>query len=326
MKKIRRVTHLSKILLVVLVLVSGLMPSSVSALGAVAECAVPLSPILTANYTSAANGGTQSGNLIDISLSLNANGNTQLLNKNTTVIPLAANFLFNDPYDSSDSYEELPEKALTWVFTSSSETKVLNFANLPLLFAGSNYYSFVIVSEDAPDTCPVFFQYTAWNADFSDDSNVVTVNYTGNKFPVYRFWSPGFNNAHFFTMSSTEKENLLFNNDWVYEGRAFTATTASTSCTGQASIYRFWSAPFKSHFYTASTAERDSLISGDTNWWYEGAAYCADLSPGAGRSALYRFWSPKFKKHFYTADSAEKDGLISGNPDWQFEGTAYYIY
>jgi thermitase len=84
---------------------------------------------------------------------------------------------------------------------------------------------------------------------------------------VYRFWSPTFNNAHFYTTGEDEKNNLIANDpNWNYEGVTF--------CTGgNTQVFRFWSSKYKSHFYTTNPAEKDALISTDPNWSYEGIAF-----------------------------------------------------
>ncbi|MFW5702572.1 MAG: S8 family serine peptidase [Candidatus Dojkabacteria bacterium] len=92
-------------------------------------------------------------------------------------------------------------------------------------------------------------------------------------------------------------------------------------------IYRFWSSRYRAHFYTSSSAERDSLINSDPNWAYEGVAYqsvslntCFDTTP------VYRFWSSRYRAHFYTSSTAERDLVINSNPNWQYEGAVFCVY
>lgn len=90
---------------------------------------------------------------------------------------------------------------------------------------------------------------------------------TGVGASVYRFWSPNFNNAHFYTTNAAEKDRLITSDaNWRYEGVAFCAT-------GSRPVYRFWSSKFGSHFFTANSSERDQIIATDRNWSYEGAAF-----------------------------------------------------
>jgi hypothetical protein len=145
---------------------------------------------------------------------------------------------------------------------------------------------------------------------------------------VYRFWSPGFGNAHFFTMSATEAAHIRqFDSNWIDEGAAFSAYPADTgSCAvGTSEVYRFYSPVFTSHFFTVSVAEKDHIIAADPNWTYEGVAYCAPTTQVPGSVPLYRFWSPVFGKHFYTASAAEAHQLDVNDPNWNSEGIAYYV-
>ncbi len=146
--------------------------------------------------------------------------------------------------------------------------------------------------------------------------------------PVYRFWSPRFNNAHFFTMNAAEAEQVRSTDrNWVDEGRAFAAypLDSSGNCPKGSPVYRFWSPGFASHFYTQSVAERDHIIANDRNWVFEGANYCAPTTQEAGTVPLYRFWSPGFGKHFFTANQAEADHIRANDRNWVYESIAYYV-
>ena len=144
---------------------------------------------------------------------------------------------------------------------------------------------------------------------------------------VYRFWSPGFNNAHFFTTDEDEAVNIrAFDPNWRYEGRAFSAILGDEStCEEGSPVFRFWSSAFQSHFYTQRVSEKDEIVANDRNWTYEGVAYCAYPTESAGSVPLYRFWSPGFRKHFFTADQAEADHIRAVDRNWQDEGIAYYV-
>ena len=92
------------------------------------------------------------------------------------------------------------------------------------------------------------------------------------------------------------------------------------------SVYRFYNRRTGAHFYTASEAEKTSVI-GHTDWpfTYEGVAYRAYGTP-TGVVPLYRFYNRRTGAHFYTASEAEKASVI-GHTDWPFtyEGVAYYV-
>jgi hypothetical protein len=145
---------------------------------------------------------------------------------------------------------------------------------------------------------------------------------------VFRFWSPGFNNAHFFTTNAVEAQNIRDNDkNWVDEGGAFTAVSANGdgSCATGSPVFRFYSPVFKSHFYTQDAGEKANIVANDHNWTYEGVAYCAFPEARTGTVALYRFWSPVFGKHFFTADEGEKNQIVASDRNWNYEGIAYYV-
>lgn len=145
--------------------------------------------------------------------------------------------------------------------------------------------------------------------------------------PVWRFWSPGFNNAHFFTTNAAESSHIRTGDpNWRYEGQAFSAYSPDgQSCPSATAVHRFYSMRFQSHFFTASQPEADNIRQNDSNWADEGLAYCATTEKVVGSTALYRFWSPGFGKHFFTANAAEASHIRAYDPNWDFEGVAYYI-
>ncbi|WP_315094458.1 hypothetical protein [uncultured Cellulomonas sp.] len=154
------------------------------------------------------------------------------------------------------------------------------------------------------------------------DSQDVTYN------PTYRFFSPTFSNAHFFTNNGIESWNIR-NTDpnWVYESIAFYTVRPSDdgTCAAGIPVFRFHSSLVQEHFFTNSAAEKAHLIATDPTWAYEGVAYCAFADAQPGTTALYRFWSSEFGKHFFTASAAEKDHIIATDSRWAYEGIAYYV-
>jgi hypothetical protein len=93
---------------------------------------------------------------------------------------------------------------------------------------------------------------------------------------------------------------------WTYEGVAFHALPAGFE-PNSAPVYRFWSKPLNTHFYTISERERDKLVDQFAYVWaYEGEvfwAYAAGKQP-ADTIPVHRFWSDVLQRHFYTTDEA----------------------
>lgn len=90
--------------------------------------------------------------------------------------------------------------------------------------------------------------------------------------PLFRFWSSRYN-GHFYTTSADERDAVMsrWPDVWSYEGVAFYVYPTTASSPDTVSVARFWSASARHHFYTASAAERDSVIARWPDVWaYEG--------------------------------------------------------
>jgi predicted phosphodiesterase len=148
--------------------------------------------------------------------------------------------------------------------------------------------------------------------------------------PVWRFWSPAFG-THFYTIDESEKDWLIqnYSDVWTLEGVGYRAF-ASWEDPDLVPVYRFWSLPLCSHFYTVDENERDWLIQTYPDvWTFEGIAFYAyptGRAP-AGTMPVYRFWSRVLGGHFYTTSDSERFKLLSGYGSvWQPEGVAWYAY
>jgi len=145
---------------------------------------------------------------------------------------------------------------------------------------------------------------------------------------VYRFWSP-VNSVHFYTISPSERDNLIVNYSyvWTYEGPAYYTAAAATHA-GLMPVYRFWSG--HSHFYTIQESERDNLINNYSHiWTLEGIAFYAypEGQQPAGTKPVYRFWNGVTVCHFYTINEAERDMIKQDYSHvWTYEGIAFYAY
>lgn len=146
--------------------------------------------------------------------------------------------------------------------------------------------------------------------------------------PIYRFYSPTYK-GHFYTADAVERDKVIsqWSKDWTYEGEKYWAFT--TQVAGTVPLYRFWSAQFGGHFFTADESERERVATTwpDT-WSYEGIAYYvypagADV---AGSAAVYRFWGAGVKHHFYTADVTERDRVRSQlSSVWTYESERFRV-
>lgn len=90
-------------------------------------------------------------------------------------------------------------------------------------------------------------------------------------------------------------------------------------------VYRFYNISNGTHFYTASSEERDNVgRRWGTIYRYEGVVY--NLTNNGGNVIqLYRFWNTN-GTHFYTASPVERDNIVRSWPNiYKYEGVAYYV-
>lgn len=107
---------------------------------------------------------------------------------------------------------------------------------------------------------------------------------------------------------------------------AGSATTTTTTASSSSAVYRFFNRTNGAHFFTASTAERDSLMANNTSLTYEGPMFSGISSTSTGATSVYRFYNTSNGTHFYTVDSNERDSIIANlSATYNYEGVAYYV-
>ena len=145
------------------------------------------------------------------------------------------------------------------------------------------------------------------------------------RIPVYRF-SNSATGAHFFTTSTTERDNVIatMSPPYSHEGEAF--SVASAFSPGLSPVHRFYNTRTGVHFYTISESERATVAASLPQFLYEGVAYHASQVAGQGLIPFYRFYVPSRGFHFYTADEAEKASVIANlSATYSYEGIGYYV-
>ncbi len=94
-----------------------------------------------------------------------------------------------------------------------------------------------------------------------------------------------------------------------------------------AMVYRFFRPEAGVHFYTASQAERDTIINNLPNYVYEGASFESvgkAIDPLTGAKPVYRFFNNSTGAHLYTISEAERESIANNLSNYSFEGIAYY--
>jgi serralysin len=91
-------------------------------------------------------------------------------------------------------------------------------------------------------------------------------------------------------------------------------------------MFRFYNTKTGAHFYTASSEERDYVVSQFEEFRYESAVFGVAQASDAGSSSVFRFYNTQTGVHFFTISAAERDYVLSTFPQFKFEGTAYNAY
>ena len=90
-------------------------------------------------------------------------------------------------------------------------------------------------------------------------------------------------------------------------------------------MFRFFDMTDGTHFYTASTSERDALQAApSSNMTFEGTAFYEDATPQAGDTAVYRFFDTAHGTHLFSSSASEKANILATRPDLVSEGIAFY--
>jgi hypothetical protein len=109
---------------------------------------------------------------------------------------------------------------------------------------------------------------------------------------------------HFYTTSTTERDNAVVTYGYQYEGIACYAF--DTQAPGTTALFRLYNPQTGDHFYTTSTTERDNAVTPALGYQYEGIACYAFDSQAPGATPLYRLLkAPSLQR---TA-SAEQSGV-----------------
>ena len=144
--------------------------------------------------------------------------------------------------------------------------------------------------------------------------------------PVFRFYNIG-NGSHFYTASGVECDKVLADMWSTYKLDGIAYNINATNADNDDSLFRFFNKKNRSHFYTASATERDSIIANlRAVYNYDGPAYSVAATPSAGATPVYRFYNFKHGTHFYTASESEKNTVATSLKSvYRFEGPAFYL-
>ncbi|MRR11134.1 hypothetical protein EG835_01280 [bacterium] len=143
--------------------------------------------------------------------------------------------------------------------------------------------------------------------------------------PVYRFYNK-VAGTHFYTASEAERYNVMrrMSATFTYEGPAYRVNTANP--VNSSPLYRFFNKKNGTHFYTASEAEKQSVIDRmSATFTFEGPVYNVSTVPD-NADPMFRLYDRRTGTHFYTTSAEERDAAANRpGTTYIYEGIAYYI-
>lgn len=89
-------------------------------------------------------------------------------------------------------------------------------------------------------------------------------------------------------------------------------------------VYRFYNFKTGAHFYTASAADRDFVLSKLPEFNYENIAFYAYADSSSGKDPVFRFYNATSGAHFYSGRVAERDFVIANFPEFRYEVISWY--
>lgn len=141
---------------------------------------------------------------------------------------------------------------------------------------------------------------------------------------VYRFFDTA-NGTHFYSTSEVERNALILTRtDLTYEGLGLQSVGSPSTDPAATAIYRFFDMTSGTHFYSASTAERDVITATRPDLKLEGTAFYEHATAQTGDTPVYRFFDLADGTHFYTSSAAERASIISSRADLREEGIGFY--
>lgn len=150
-----------------------------------------------------------------------------------------------------------------------------------------------------------------------------------SRIPLYRLWSLSHFADHFYTINVNEynqRRDLISGAAPYNSPEGITGYVYQTQKPGTGPFYRLWKPGVADHFYTMSTAERNSAVAvhgyvyqniSGYMWPYNGT--CPE-----GTTQLYR--SNRGDDHLYTTSISEWNSAAAASPPWVKEGIAGCIW
>lgn len=151
-----------------------------------------------------------------------------------------------------------------------------------------------------PQNQPPMKSYKDWNTSWPENSWSVTEN------------STGYQSRYSFVLAAFASGN--------------TTPNPPSGDPSHVALYRFHRADNKSHFFTASEAEKSNVVATmSATYTLEGVSHHVLAGPTAHAMPVFRLYNRLSGSHFYTMTVSERDSVLSDMPDvFSLEGVAFY--
>lgn len=139
--------------------------------------------------------------------------------------------------------------------------------------------------------------------------------------PLYRFLDSA-DGSQFFTNNLKEIDSIT-GARFTYEGIGF-----NTPNNGTQALYRFYNSSKDAHFFTASEAEKNLLVSAPTlGYAFEGNSgnVLALGSVIATSTPVYRLFNSGSGMHHFTIEELERSNLLASSKGWVDEGIGFSV-
>lgn len=123
--------------------------------------------------------------------------------------------------------------------------------------------------------------------------------------PLYGIFRTSGLNDHLYTVSETEKRNLLENKTNALQGTI--GYIHKSEVEGSIPLFRLYNPTWNDHLYTVSDSEKEGLIS--HKWVYEGTVGFVFKDKKPGTKPVKRFYKELKRDHYYTGEENQVSSL-----------------
>ncbi|MBO9420106.1 hypothetical protein J7481_11415 [Labrenzia sp. R4_2] len=158
-----------------------------------------------------------------------------------------------------------------------------------------------------------------------------TAIFSGNRSDYVIFASANGETTVFDTSAGRDGKDTLLNTENIQFADGLVTTTEAIQPPADADnsayeVYRFFNTLNATHFFTTSVEERNSLISSNSVYQYEGNTFDSNATADNGGTAVFRFYNTENGVHFYTASAEEAANIRNTLPQFNDEGIVYYAH